>query len=114
MNSFFEKFPLTKLKYPETEAWIEQPGFKILFLWGLDCPNCEIAKNVLLEYLDEILDWEKKYKVKWFHADFYENFEWAHRFGLQGIPHFIIYNNSKKVGKISPFRDALDKVFTSS
>lgn len=119
MKSFFETFPITKIEYSEIDIWIEKPGFKILFLWGVNCPNCEIAKKVLTEYLSEVFEWEKKYQVKWYHGDVYDNFEWAHRFGLQGIPHFMIYKGSKRIGKITPFpgwapfQEALEKVFTS-
>ena len=63
MKSFFETFPITKIEYSEIDIWIEKPGFKILFLWGVNCPNCEIAKKVLTEYLSEVFEWEKNIRL---------------------------------------------------
>lgn len=117
MADFFDTFPIAKLELSELDSWIEKPGSKILFLWGINCPNCEIAKRVLTEYRAEVDVWKSDLGVEWFHANVYDNFEWAHRFGLKGIPHFIVYKDSKKIGKISPFpgwdpfKEALEKVF---
>lgn len=117
MASFFETFPIKKIDFYQLDSWIAVPGSKILFLWGVNCPNCEMAKRVLSEYRAEVDAWEKNFGIKWFHADVYENFDWAHRFGLKGIPHFMVYQDDRKIGKISPFpgwepfREAIEKVF---
>ena len=118
MASFFETFPIQELQLEKLENWIAEPGAKILFLWGENCPNCEIAKRVLTEYRAEVNQWEKSLGIKWYHASVYENFDWAHRFGLKGIPHFMVYKDSQKIGKISPFpgwdpfKEAIENVFS--
>ena len=70
-----------------------------VFFWGENCPNCEIAKNTLSERQLELTTWE----IKWFHANIYEDFDLANRFGLFGIPVFMFFKSSKRLGKISPF-----------
>lgn len=78
---------------------IEDGRLKIIFLWGINCPNCDIAKKVLTEYFHET----KKWDLDWYHANVYEDFELANRFGLHGIPVFLVYRGGKRLGKISPF-----------
>lgn len=70
-----------------------------VFFWGHDCPNCDIAKRVLIDRKDEV----DSLGLKWFHANIYEDFDLATRFGLFGIPVFMFFKNGKKLGKISPF-----------
>ncbi len=81
------------------EKIIEDNRLKIIFLWGINCPNCEISKSVLSEYFDQAQKWD----LDWYHANVYEDFELANRFGLHGIPVFLIYLGTKRLGKISPF-----------
>lgn len=70
-----------------------------VFFWGENCPNCEIAKTVLAEMISEVRAWP----IQWYHANIYEDFELATRFGLFGIPVFMFFKDGKKLGKISPF-----------
>lgn len=70
-----------------------------VFFWGHDCPNCEIAKKVLVDRKSDV----DTLKIKWYHANIYEDFDLATRFGLFGIPVFMFFKNTKKLGKISPF-----------
>ena len=83
-----------------------------VFFWGENCPNCEIAKTTLSERQSDMAAWN----IKWFHANIYEDFELANRFGLFGIPVFIFFKSSKRLGKISPFpgfapfADAVEKL----
>lgn len=71
----------------------------VIFFWGHDCPNCEVAKKVLIDRKTDV----EQLKLKWYHANIYEDFELATRFGLFGIPVFMFFRNGKKLGKISPF-----------
>lgn len=105
VQNFFTHFPIESILLEEAEQKTNASGVQILFLWGENCPNCEIAKKVLLDRKNEALELGKNsgLEVRWFHANVYENFEWAHRYGLQGIPHFIIFKNGRKIGRISPF-----------
>ena len=70
-----------------------------VFFWGHDCPNCEVAKKVLVDRKSEV----DQLEMKWYQANIYEDFNLATRFGIFGIPIFIFFRNGKKLGKISPF-----------
>ncbi|MBC7742857.1 MAG: thioredoxin family protein, partial [Bdellovibrionaceae bacterium] len=63
------------------------------------CPNCEVAKKVLVDRRADV----DQLKVKWFHANIYDDFDLATRFGLFGIPVFLFFKRGKKLGKITPF-----------
>ncbi len=70
-----------------------------VFFWGFDCPNCEVAKKILIDRREEL----KSLPLKWYEANIYEDFELGTRFGLFGIPVFMFFKDGKKLGKISPF-----------
>jgi thiol-disulfide isomerase/thioredoxin len=98
--NFFEVFQLEKIhssNFAEKIASTDQ--LCVVFFWGHDCPNCDIAKRVLVDRKIEV----DSLQLKWFHANIYEDFELATQFGLFGIPVFMFFKNSKKLGKISPF-----------
>ena len=70
-----------------------------IFFWGHDCPNCEVAKNMLHQEYEQL----NAFGFKWFHVNVYENFDLGTRFGLHGIPTFLFFYQGKKLGRISPF-----------
>lgn len=96
------------------EKVLKQKNLTCVFFWGEDCPNCEIAKNVLSDRRNEVKPWG----IQWFHANVYQDFELGNRFGLFGIPVFIFFKDGKKLGKISPFpgfspfAEAIEKLLT--
>ena len=99
-SQFFDLYKPTLVSTQNfDEKIIDDDRLKIIFLWGINCPNCEIAKKVLTEYFDEAKNWN----LDWYHANVYEDFELANRFGLHGIPVFLVYSGQKRLGKISPF-----------
>ena len=59
---------------------------RVLFLWGNDCPNCDVAKARLLQAPDRF----KWPDVTWLHQNVYDEPALATRFGLHGIPAFIV------------------------
>lgn len=87
-------------------------ALRILFLWGNDCPNCDVAKAGLRQAPDRF-QWPD---VKWLHQDVYDEPALATRFGLHGIPAFIIFRGKRRVGRITPwpgsdaFVAAIDRV----
>lgn len=91
---------------------LNSEGLKILFLWGYNCPNCDVAKSSLEVEADQI----KTLPFKWYHCNVYEDFEVSTRFGLHGIPVFLVYKGNKNLGRITsypgfdPFFEALQKV----
>ncbi|MFN8847069.1 MAG: thioredoxin family protein [Bdellovibrionales bacterium] len=81
------------------EKVISEKGNKVLFFWGHNCPNCEIAKKVIQENIAIY----KSLDIRWYHANLYLDFDLAHDFGVHGIPVFFIYQNEKKLGRITSF-----------
>ena len=72
---------------------------RILFLWGNDCPNCDVAKAQMLQTPDRFL-WRD---VTWLHQNVYEEPALATRFGLHGIPAFLVFRGQRRIGRISPW-----------
>lgn len=103
MSDFFNSFDIKSVHSSNIDNIVHSPENKnkliCIFLWGVDCPNCEIAKSALTIRKSEI----EKFNLSWYHANIYEDFELATRFGLFGIPVFLFFHNGKKLGKISPF-----------
>jgi thioredoxin-related protein len=101
--SFFETFNFEKIHTLDFDSKInsnsQDSQLICVFLWGHDCPNCDVAKKVLVDRKDEV----NSLRMKWYQANIYEDFELATRFGLFGIPVFLFFKNGKKLGKISPF-----------
>jgi len=67
--------------------------------WGPDCPNCEAFAReapALLEALAE----ERVCVVK---VNAYAHFDLARRFGLFGIPTFLLFRDGKLLGKMSQY-----------
>lgn len=95
---FFERFPMRRVRDVELDAALADDGrLRILFLWGRDCPNCDIAKGRML-LTPERFAWPD---VDWLHDNVYEDPTMATRFGLHGIPAFIVFRGVRKLGRIS-------------
>lgn len=72
----------------------------LLYLWGPDCPNCEVFKRSWPSLLPELA----KLPVDFVSLDAYQYPEIARRYAVYGIPHFLLFKNGKKLGKMSEFR----------
>lgn len=101
---FFEQFPMHRVREPELDAALAEPvdGLTILFLWGRDCPNCDIAKRAML-LARERFQWPR---VRWLHDNVYEDPGMATRFGLHGIPAFFVFCGTRKLGRITSWPGA--------
>ena len=77
----------------------EDDLLRILFLWGHDCPNCDIAKSQLRQS-PASFRWPD---VEWLHCNVYDDRAMATRFGLHGIPTFMVFRGATKLGRISPW-----------
>jgi hypothetical protein len=101
LAGFFSAFPMQAVDPASLDATLAQTRtpLAILFLWGRDCPNCDIAKRAMLA--DPAgLRWPG---VAWLHGNVYADPELGTRFGLHGIPAFIVFRNGRKVGRITPW-----------
>lgn len=115
--AFFDRFPMLRVSDAGLDAALVDDSrgdgqLRILFLWGKDCPNCDIAKGQIL-LTPERFRWDD---VQWLHDNVYEDPSMGTRFGLHGIPAFLVFRGAKKLGRISQwpgsdaFVDAIDKI----
>lgn len=115
--AFFDCFPMQRVSDAGLDAVLADGSdgnsqLRILFLWGKDCPNCDIAKGQIL-LTPERFRWDD---VQWLHDNVYEDPSMGTRFGLHGIPAFLVFRGAKKLGRISQwpgsdaFVDAIDKI----
>lgn len=96
--AFFRQFPMQRVSDAGLDAVLADDGaIRILFLWGKDCPNCDVAKGQML-LAPERLRWDD---VQWLHDNVYEDPTIGTRFGLHGIPAFLVFRGAKKLGRIS-------------
>ncbi|MES3038807.1 MAG: thioredoxin family protein, partial [Bdellovibrionota bacterium] len=100
-HPFFKSMDIEQLSNDNFEKRLAESSEQLvgIFFWGHDCPNCEVAKNMLHQEVSELTS----YGLKWFHVNVYENFELGTKFGLFGIPTFLFFHKGKKLGKITPF-----------
>jgi hypothetical protein len=97
---FFEQFPMQRVHSDAFDAQLADDGrLRVLFLWGRDCPNCDIAKGEMLLSPDRFR-WPD---VDWLHDNVYEDRAMAVRFGLHGIPTFLVFRGARKLGRITPW-----------
>ncbi len=101
VDSFFDEFPIQQVHAANLDARLADATrpLTVLFLWGRDCPNCDIAKRAMLS-AGEALRWPE---VRWLHGNVYAEPELGTRFGLHGIPAFLVFRGTRKLGRISPW-----------
>lgn len=101
IHPVFSELNMKVLNSENVDVIIEKEGLKIIFLWGINCPNCEVAKNILLDEKEAVL----KFEFEWYQCNLYEDFAVGTKFGVYGIPVFFFYDGLKKIGRITSFPD---------
>jgi hypothetical protein len=97
---FFEHVPMRLVRADDLDAALaDDDRLRVLFLWGRDCPNCDIAKGEIL-LAPARFRWPD---VDWLHDNVYEDRAMAVRFGLHGIPTFMVFRGARKLGRITPW-----------
>jgi hypothetical protein len=97
---FFDTFPMRRVREAELDGVLcDDARLRILFLWGRDCPNCDIAKQQMLQ-APGAFAWPD---VDWLHDNVYGDPRMGTRFGLHGIPTFLVFRGTRRLGKISPW-----------
>ena len=81
------------------EAVVRAPGddLRCVFLWGEDCYNCNIFKQTALLHRDALA----ALNLTWFEADVYADPALGQRFGLHGVPTFVLYRGGRRLGRIT-------------
>jgi hypothetical protein len=110
---FFTRFPARPVADASLTAMLDEPGAQVtvLFLWGYQCPNCDVAKRAMLSHQSR-LAWSM---VRWLHCNVYDDPAMATRFSLHGVPTFIVFRGRKSAGRITgwpgidPFVAAIEK-----
>jgi thioredoxin 1 len=73
---------------------------QILYLWGPDCPNCVVFKRCLPSLLERLADVDGDL----LELNVYAHPEVATRYGVCGIPHFLLFKDGRRLGKMTAFR----------
>lgn len=101
--AFFDRFPMDRVTAASFDAALrDDDRVRILFLWGRDCPNCDVAKGEML-LAPERFVWRD---VDWLHDNVYEDPAVGVRFGLHGVPAFLVFRGTRRIGRISPWPGA--------
>lgn len=69
----------------------------VVFFWGVQCFNCEIAKKAMLANIERV----KALELRWFHSNIYEHRELGRRFTLHGVPTWFFFYCGKKLGRVT-------------
>jgi thioredoxin-like negative regulator of GroEL len=78
----------------------EQERLLVVYLWGPNCPNCVIFARSLPAMLSALAGAPLRI-VK---VNVYEHPEVARRYGVYGIPHFLLFKRGRRLGKMSQFQ----------
>ena len=115
---FFARFPMQQVTSDVLDAVLaeSEAALDVLFLWGRDCPNCDIAKRAILARPQRMI-WPD---VRWLQGNVYEDPALATRFGLHGIPTFFVFRRGRRLGRITSwpgvdtFRSTVDGLLENS
>lgn len=93
----FSAFEMQDVNVETFDAALASAGdaLAVVFFWGVDCFNCEIAKKAMLKEPDAI----RSLGLKWFHANVYEHRELGRRFMLHGVPTWFFFHRGKRLGR---------------
>ncbi|SDV49459.1 thioredoxin family protein [Chitinasiproducens palmae] len=111
-HAAFETFAMRELDAENFDAGLAEAGdeLAVVFFWGLDCFNCEIAKKAMLAQPEAI----RALDLRWYHANVYAQPALGRRFALHGVPTWFFFHRGKRLGRatgwhgIAQFRTAVD------
>jgi hypothetical protein len=96
-------FELFGMRAVDSESFdrdvVRAPGddLRCVFLWGNDCYNCNLFKQAALLHKDALL----AMGLTWFEANVYADVALGQRFGLHGVPTFVMYRGARRLGRIT-------------
>jgi thioredoxin 1 len=72
----------------------------VLYMWGPNCPNCDFFATRLPHVVRALAG----ANVLFVKVDVYAHPELARRYGVHGIPHFLLFREGRRLGRMSEFR----------
>lgn len=110
---FFQRFEMQRVTAPWLDGVLAEDDDRVvaLFLWGRDCPSCDIAKRALLASPARF----RPPGLRWLHQNVYDDRALATRFALHGVPTWLLFHRGRKLGRITgwpgadAFADALGR-----
>lgn len=118
-SAVFETFAMRPVSTASfDDVVVQAPGddLRCVFLWGHDCYNCNIFKQTALLQREALLG----LGLSWFEADVYADPALGQRFGLHGVPTFVLFRAGKRLGRITgwpgfpQFSEAIRKLHAGS
>jgi hypothetical protein len=96
-RSAFETFAMREVTAEDLDARLATAGdaLAVVFLWGNDCLNCEIAKKAMLAQAVAV----EALGLTWFHSNVYEQPGLSRRFALHGVPTWFFFYRGQKLGR---------------
>ncbi|SIT36074.1 Thiol-disulfide isomerase and thioredoxin (modular protein) [Paraburkholderia piptadeniae] len=96
-SAAFAAFDMQELTAETFDVGLQSAGedLAVVFFWGLDCYNCEIAKKAMLAQPDAI----RALGLRWFHSNVYEHRDLGRRFMLHGVPTWFFFHRGKRLGR---------------
>lgn len=97
----FRNWPMPSLNSENFDEHVfrEDDQCVVVFFWGHNCPNCEVAKRSLNDEIETY----KSFPMDWFQLNTYENMEMGTRFDLHGIPTFLFFRRGRILGRATSF-----------
>ena len=98
-DEFFRRFPIQRVRSSILDEVLagERQRLVLLYLWGEDCPSCDQVRHALLR-AGARCQWPQ---VRWLHDEVYTDPGLATRFGLHGVPTFLLFHRGKPLGRIT-------------
>jgi hypothetical protein len=96
-HAAFDAFEMREIDAESLDAALLDAGDKlaVVFLWGFDCFNCEIAKKAMLAQQEAV----RSLDLAWFHGNVYAHRELGRRFALHGVPAWFFFHRGRKLGR---------------
>lgn len=81
------------------DALIQQDdALVVAYFWGDDCPNCDVFKADLPVLMPQVPE-----GIRFLEVNAYVHMDLARRFGLFGIPAFLLFHRGKLLGRMSEY-----------
>ncbi|CAN7227257.1 thioredoxin family protein [Trinickia sp. LjRoot230] len=93
----FSVFEMQSVTADDLDSALASAGdaLAVVFFWGEDCFNCEMAKKAMLAQPEAV----RALGLRWFHANVYEERELARHFSRHGVPAWYFFHCGKRLGR---------------